>query len=135
MESNYSIVLFDGICHVCNRSVQFIIRRDASQRYRFASLQSKVGQSYLKHYSIPSDVDSIILIENNKTYTRTSAVLRICKKLDGFSPLLYGLIVIPRPLRDGFYRMFASKRYQLFGKMDTCMIPTKEVKDRFLEDE
>ncbi len=132
MKNSSSLILFDGACNFCNASVQFIIRHDKKGRYRFASLQSNVGKEYLAAYHVPKDVDSIVLIENGVYFTHSAAALRICKHLDGVWKYLYASVIIPKPLRDLLYNWIAKHRYQLFGKQEACMMPTKEIKERFL---
>lgn len=127
-----SIVLFDGICNFCNDSVNFIIRHDAEGRFRFAPLQSEIGQDLRARHSIAADVDSIVLIEDDRAFTYSTAALRIAKRLGGAISILYALIIIPLPVRDFFYRLFATYRYTIFGKKDVCMIPGPEVRERFL---
>lgn len=127
------IVLFDGVCNLCNGAVQFIIRHDKKNIFMFASLQSEVGRKILEQYNFPLDeFNSFILIENNKAYTRSTGALRVAKKLNGLWPLLYGFIIIPKLLRDGIYNWVGRNRYKWFGKKDACMIPTPELKARFL---
>ena len=127
------IVLFDGVCNLCNGAVQFIIRHDKKNIFMFASLQSEVGRKILEQYNFPLDeLNSFILIENNKAYTRSTGALRIAKKLNGLWPLLYGFIIIPKFIRDSIYNWVAGNRYKWFGKKDACMIPTPELKARFL---
>jgi len=127
------IVLFDGVCNLCNGAVQFIIRHDKKNIFMFASLQSEVGRKILEQYNFPLDeLNSFILIENNKAYTRSTGALRVAKKLNGLWPLLYGFIIIPKFIRDSIYNWVAENRYKWFGKKDACMIPTPELKARFL---
>jgi predicted DCC family thiol-disulfide oxidoreductase YuxK len=127
------IVLFDGVCNLCNGAVQFIIRHDKKNIFMFASLQSEVGRKILEQYNFPLDeLNSFILIENNKAYTRSTGALRVAKKLNGLWPLLYGFIIIPKLLRDGIYNWVGRNRYKWFGKKDACMIPTPELKTKFL---
>ena len=131
--SENAIVLFDGVCNFCNGSVNFIIERDRENYFKFAPLQSKIGEALLEKYSINKDeTDSVVLIEDGKAYTRTTAALRIAKKLNGYWSWLYGFIVVPRFLRDIFYKLFARNRYRMFGKQDACMMPTPEIRQRFL---
>jgi len=128
------IVLFDGVCNLCNRSVQFIIRRDRKKKFLFGSLQGKTGQGYLRKYHLPTDqFHSFMLIEGNVLYTRSTAVLRMCKHLGRGWQLLYVFIYIPQPIRDGVYSLIASNRYKLFGKKDQCRVPTPQERDRFLD--
>jgi len=129
-----AIVLFDGVCNLCNASVQFIIKRDPKAKIRFASLQSAVGQSYLKAYRLSlNDFYSIILIYNNRAYQRSDAALQIARILRSPWHLLYYVgRVVPKFIRDGIYEYISKRRYKLFGQRDECMIPTPELKQRFL---
>jgi predicted DCC family thiol-disulfide oxidoreductase YuxK len=128
-----SIVLFDGICNFCVASIQFIIDRDPQEHFRFAPLQSSAGQSLLqKHNLNTDDFDTLILIEDGKAYHRTTAALRITRQLKGLWPAMYGLILVPRAVRDLIYNVLARHRYKLFGKRDACMIPSPELEDRFM---
>jgi len=127
------IVLFDGVCNLCNSAVQFIIRHDKKKVFMFTSLQSDAGQKQLEQYNFPLDeLNSFILIENNKAYTRSSGALRVVKKLKGLWPLLYGFMIVPKFIRDGVYDWVGRNRYKWFGKQEACMIPTPELKARFL---
>lgn len=126
------IVLFDGVCNFCNGSVNFIIRNDPEKRFRFAALQSDAGTRLKTQYSIAGDIDSVVLIENGKAYTHSTAGLRIAKALGGIYSVVYILIVIPASIRDWAYRTFARNRYRLFGRQETCMLPTPDIRDRFL---
>ena len=128
------LVLFDGVCNLCNGAVQFIIKRDQKKQFLFASLQGKAGTELLAKFDLPvNDFNSFILIEGDKTYTRSTAALRIAKKLGGGWKLLYGLMIIPRFIRNAVYNLIAKNRYKWFGKKDECMVPTPELKERFLE--
>ena len=127
-----SIVLFDGVCNFCNGAVNFIIRHDHGQQFKFAPLQSEVGQELRTKYGISSDVDSIVLVENDRAYLHSTAALRIAKGLGGVLSMAYAFIIVPEFVRDFLYRTFAKFRYKLFGRKDVCMIPTNEVRARFL---
>ena len=128
-----AIVLFDGVCNFCNASVNFIIERDTKDYFKFAPLQSEIGEQLLQKYEIDkAETDSVILIEDEKAYTHSTAALRIARRLNGIWSELYAFIAVPRSLRDFLYRLFAKNRYRLFGKQDTCMMPTPEVRQRFL---
>jgi predicted DCC family thiol-disulfide oxidoreductase YuxK len=127
-----NIILFDGECNFCNFAVQFIIKRDKKALFRFASIESNAGKEILKAFNVSKNIDSVILVENNKCYYKSSAVFRICKKLNGAWKLLYCLILLPRLLRDYFYSIIAANRYKWFGKKDHCMIPSPEIRKRFL---
>jgi len=128
-----AIVLFDGVCNFCNGSVNFIIERDAKNYFKFAPLQSEIGRQYLDKFGIDkAETDSVILIEDEKAYTHSTAALKIAGRLPGIWSWLYGFIVVPKPVRDFFYKLFAKNRYRLFGKQDACMMPTPEIRQRFL---
>jgi predicted DCC family thiol-disulfide oxidoreductase YuxK len=126
-----SIVLFDGVCNFCNGSVNFIIRNDPEKRFKFAALQSEAGQELRAKYGIGDDVDSIVLIEDGKAYTHSTAGLRIAKTLGGIWSLGYIGIIVPAFIRDLLYRTFAKNRYRFFGRQEACMLPTPDVRDRF----
>lgn len=127
------VILFDGVCNLCTASVQFVIRHDQRKVFVFAALQSENGKRLLSDYHLPeNDLLSIILIEDNKIYLRSTAALRIAKRLRGLWPLLYGFIIMPKLLRDGIYNYIAKKRYKWFGKQTVCMVPTPELRARFL---
>ncbi len=133
VETQNAIVLFDGVCNFCNDSVNFIIERDSTQYYKFAPLQSEIAERLLeKHRISRSETDSIVLIENDRAYTHSSAALKIARRLDGVWSALYGFIIVPKLIRDFFYSLFAKYRYKLFGKKEACMVPTPEVRERFL---
>lgn len=128
------IVLFDGVCNLCNHSVQFIIKRDSKSLFSFASLQSQFGQSQLSRFNIPIGLmESIVLIKNGRCYHRSDAVLEIARDLGGLWPLFYGFKIIPRFIRDLVYNLIAKNRYKVFGRQDHCMIPTPALKARFLD--
>jgi predicted DCC family thiol-disulfide oxidoreductase YuxK len=128
-----AIILFDGICNLCNHSVQFIIKRDPAGYFKFASLQSETGKRLLKQYGVSNQIDSIIVIENKKVYIKSSAALQICTKLTGFWKFFIILRLLPSVFRDFFYDKVAKNRYKWFGKRDSCILPTTELKKRFLE--
>jgi len=127
------IVLFDGVCNLCNSSIVFIIQRDPKNLFKFAALQSEPGLKLIKKYNIDtSSTDSILLIEGNKCYVKSTAALRITRHLSGGWPLLYGLIIFPVFMRNWGYDFIARNRYKWYGKKDSCMIPTPELKEKFL---
>ncbi|HZG71710.1 MAG TPA: DCC1-like thiol-disulfide oxidoreductase family protein [Chondromyces sp.] len=127
------IIFFDGDCHFCNESVQFIIKRDRKGLFRFASLQSRIAETLLANYHHVPQLDSIVLIEKEQLFTESTAVLRICKKLDGLWKGLSILLIFPKSIRDVFYRWFANHRYRFFGKQHACMMPHPEIRKRFLD--
>jgi predicted DCC family thiol-disulfide oxidoreductase YuxK len=131
----HPVILFDGVCNVCNWSVNFIIDRDPRSRFRFASLQSSTARALLEQLGRPipeGDPESLVVIDRGRVYERSGALVRIAHYMGGAWPLLAALIVIPRPMRDTLYRWLAARRYRWFGKSDTCRIPTPELRARFL---
>jgi len=126
------IVLFDGECHFCDQSVQFIINRDPNVTFKFASIQSDIGRQIIKDYSIPLHIDSLILIEEKQFYLKSTAALRICKSLKGVWKIGVFFLLIPTPIRDLVYHVIAKNRYKWFGKKEVCKIPSPEIKKRFL---
>lgn len=127
------IILFDGVCNLCNSSVQFVIRHDKKQIFTFSSLQSEFGQKTLNKNGLdPNNFSSFLYLENNTLHTKSSASLRVSKELSGIIKLLYIFIVIPKPIRDWIYSIVAKNRYKWFGKQDSCWIPTPELKSRFI---
>lgn len=128
-----AVILFDGVCNFCNSSVNFIIERDRDGYFKFTPLQSTIGEELLEKFHIDkAETDSLIVIEGEKAYTHSSGALRIAQKLDGVWSWLYAFIIVPKPIRDFFYKLFAKYRYRLFGKKDVCMMPIPELKQRFL---
>lgn len=128
------ILLFDGVCNLCNASVQFILKRDPKGIFRFASLQSATGQALLRHAGLPTaDITTGVLFENGKAYLRSDASLRAVRLLPGFWPLLYGFTIVPRFIRHTVYDWIARNRYRWFGKQESCMVPAPEWKARFID--
>jgi len=127
-----NVILFDGECNFCDHSVQFIIKRDKKGLYNFASIQSDTGEEILRKYRVPDDIDSFILVDGHKCFYKSSAALRVCKNLKGAWKLLYCLLIVPKPLRDYFYCIVAKNRYKWFGKKDSCMLPSTDIRKRFL---
>ena len=127
------LLLFDGVCNLCNSSVQYVIKHDKKQKFKFASLQSDAATEILLQHKVKnSDLNSIILIHNNELYDKSSAILRLLKIIGGFHSLAYIFIIIPKSIRDVVYDYVAKNRYKWYGKKDSCMIPTLELKNRFL---
>lgn len=128
-----AIVLFDGVCNFCSGTVNYIIAHDAAGYFKFTPLQSEAGEELVREFGIDTaETDSVILIENEQAYLHSTAALRIAKQLDGITWWAQVFIIVPRPIRDLLYKLFAKYRYKLFGRQDTCMIPTPEIKARFL---
>lgn len=129
------IILFDGVCNFCNSAVNFVIKRDKNSILKFTTLQSGIAHQMLAHQNIPTnDLSSFVFIENEKIYTRSTAALRVCKYLTGLWPLMYGFIIVPKFIRDGIYNWIAKNRYRWFGKKEECMIPTPQIKAKFLNE-
>ncbi len=127
------ILLFDGVCNLCNGAVQFVIKHGSKNNLRFAALQSEIGQQILAHFDLPKeDIFSVILVENEKIYLRSNAALRMYKNMGGIWSLMYFFIIVPRLIRDAVYNFIAKNRYKWFGEKESCMIPTPELKSRFL---
>lgn len=137
MGANHSVdkvILFDGVCNLCTASVTFVIQRDADAKFRFASLQSSFGQKSLAEQGIDTQYfDTVMLIKNGKVYTRSDAALEIARELSGLWPALYAFKIFPSLLRNLVYDWIAKNRYKWFGKKDSCMIPTPELKARFID--
>ena len=128
-----AVVLFDGVCNLCNRSVNFIIDHDARAYFRFAALQSDAATPLLARCGLAADfLAGVVLWEDGRCFTRSTAALRIFRRLGGPWPLLYACILVPRPLRDAAYDWIIGRRYRWFGKTESCRVPTPEVMDRFL---
>lgn len=128
-----NIILFDGTCLFCQGSVQFIIKRDPHGYFKFGSLQSETGKKIINKYSVNPNLDSLLLIKNDQVYMKSSAALEICKHLKGGYRILAILKLIPVPVRDALYDWFAKRRYQWFGKTESCMMPSPEIKSRFID--
>ena len=128
------IILFDGVCNLCNGAIQFVIKRDKKRQFRFASLQSDLGVQLLAERNIdPEKTDSIILIDPNIAYYfKSTAAIEIAKGLSGLYPLMSIFLVLPETLRDMVYDFIAKNRYKWFGKNESCMLPTPEEKELFL---
>jgi len=130
---DHPIILFDGVCNLCNASVQYVIRHDTHAIFRFASLQGETGQKLLKQYGLSTDTfTSFVLIKDNKVYTRSTAALTVARYLKGIVKLLYGFIIVPAFIRNAVYDLISRNRYKWFGKKDECMVPTAALKSRFL---
>ena len=129
MTNNSKIILFDGVCNLCNGAVNFVIKRDKKNIFKFATLQSEHAQEFGFD---PKNMDSIILIDGDKNYSKSTAALHIAKNLSGGYPLLYSFMFLPKFIRDWVYDYIAKNRYKWFGKKESCMIPTPELQDKFL---
>lgn len=134
-DTTYPVLFFDGVCNLCNNYVQFIIKRDKKQQFKFSSLQSGTGSS-LQQY-IQNDIgvvpDSVILVHHNRYYTKADAVLKTASLFGGIYNLLLVGYILPRFIRNAIYDFVAKRRYNWFGKRDECMMPTPDLKSRFLD--
>jgi predicted DCC family thiol-disulfide oxidoreductase YuxK len=135
LPKNKQLVLFDGVCNFCNASVLKIIKKDTHNIFLFASLQSEIGQEITNHFNIDiKKIDSIILVESKTNYyIKSTAALKIAKHFRGFWQLFQVLWLLPTSFRDFFYNYIAKNRYKWFGKKESCMIPTPEIKSKFIE--
>jgi predicted DCC family thiol-disulfide oxidoreductase YuxK len=130
----HPVILFDGICNLCNNAVQFVIKRDKKSLFRFSSLQSSFGQNLLNQHNLHhAGFDSFILLENGKIYTKSTAALMVAKRLSGAWALLYCFIIIPPFIRNSVYDIIARNRYKWFGKKESCWLPSPELKIRFFD--
>jgi predicted DCC family thiol-disulfide oxidoreductase YuxK len=133
LKTEKKIILFDGVCNLCNSSVTFVIQRDKKDLFRFAALQEPAGQLLIEKHQIDiAKTDSIILIDGDKAYVKSTAALKVARHLGGAYPLLYGFMIIPNFIRNWVYDYVAKNRYKWYGKKESCMIPTPELKSKFL---
>jgi predicted DCC family thiol-disulfide oxidoreductase YuxK len=131
-ELDHPILLFDGVCNLCNGLVRFVVKFDTEGHYRFAPLQSDVGRRLQERFDLdPDDVDTVVLVEGDDCYLKSAAILRVMGHLDGPWPLLGPLRYLPRSVRDFGYDLVARYRYRVFGRKDACPIPDPEIRDRF----
>lgn len=133
--SGTKLILFDGVCNLCNGAINFIIAHDKKKVFRYASLQSEIGQKFLEERNLDATtLDSIILIEPNVAYYhKSTAALEITKHLNGIYPILSVFLILPKSFRDWVYDIVANNRYKWFGKKDNCQIPTPELKNLFID--
>ena len=129
---NKPVIFFDGICNLCNASVQFVIEHDKNSQFMFTALQGAYAKETLPTLNADSQkLNTILLLEDGKLYTKSSAALRVAKKLNGLLPLLYVFIIVPKFIRDWFYDIIAKNRYKWWGKQESCWVPTAELKSKF----
>lgn len=130
---NKYVIYFDGVCNFCNASVRFVINRDPKSKFGFCSLQSEEAAKQLKPYGIkPSELQTIILLKNGKTFFKSRAALEIARELSGLWPALFVFVIVPPFIRDFLYSIIAKNRYKWFGRLDECVIPTGELLNRFV---
>jgi predicted DCC family thiol-disulfide oxidoreductase YuxK len=135
LPTDKKIILFDGVCNLCNSAVQFVIQNDQKDVFRFVALQSELGQQILKHIGVnPVNIDSIVLYEPGVAYyCKSSAAIQIARNLGGFWHFGTIFRIIPTGIRNQLYDYIAKNRYKWYGKKESCMIPTPELKIKFLE--
>lgn len=127
------IILFDGVCNLCNSTVQKVIKNDYKNQFKFASLQSEFGQEFLKKNNLSTqEFNSIILVDDDKYFTQSDAALRIGKELKGIYKWSKYLFIFPKFIRDFVYAIISRNRYKWFGKQENCWLPTPELKQKFL---
>ena len=127
------VILFDGVCNFCNSSINFVMDRDPSGFFKFGALESEEGIALLKKAGYQSEyLDSVLLLQDGHVYRDSEAALRITRKMTGLWPLMFGFIIVPRVIRDAVYNWIARNRYRWFGKMDSCRMPTPEIRSRFI---
>ena len=132
-DNRHKTILFDGVCNLCNGAVTFVIKHDKKNVFQFAALQSAVGIAMAaKHGVDTSKTDSILLIDQDKIYVKSTAALKIARHLSGGYPLLYGFMIVPNFIRNWVYDIIAKNRYKWFGRTDSCMVPAPDLKDKFL---
>lgn len=131
---NQKIILFDGECNLCESNVIFIIKRDPHKKFKFASLQSPIGQEILKYFGLNHEVlNTLVLIINDKYYLKSTASFKILRELDSGFRFCYWLIILPKFLRDWGYDLVSNTRYLFFGKKTVCLTPSQNLSDRFLD--
>lgn len=134
IRKTHSILMFDGLCNLCNSSVQFVIKRDLKKKIVFSSLQSEIAQDFLSTQNDSlKNCESVILIDKNNIYTKSSAAIKVSQSLKGLWFMMSIFIILPKPIRDYVYDVIASRRYRWFGKRTNCYIPTKEEQELFLD--
>ena len=130
---NRHIVIFDGVCNFCNGAVNFIIRRDPEGVFAFTPMQSELARELTVRFNVPNvGVDTFLLIKNDRCYVFSDAALEISRNLTGLWFLFNVFKIVPRPFRDAAYKLFARNRYKLFGRTEACMVPSDEVRSRFV---
>lgn len=128
-----SVILFDGVCNLCNASIDFILKRDKKNKFLVGALQEEAGKKLLSKFEVNQEyLDSLVLIEDDQIYFRSTAALKIAKNLSDFWPLFHGFIFLPSGIRDGIYDWIGRNRYRWFGKKNTCRLPTPEERAKFL---
>jgi predicted DCC family thiol-disulfide oxidoreductase YuxK len=134
LSKDYGIVLFDGVCNLCNHAVDFVIKRDSGDLFKFASLQEPFLDGFLKKHQIPATyLDSIVFVYREKVYVKSRAALEIARLLGGFWSLLYFFVIVPGVVRDPIYDWIARNRYRWYGKRSSCRVPSPQEAAKFLK--
>ncbi|HET7393735.1 MAG TPA: thiol-disulfide oxidoreductase DCC family protein [Candidatus Binatia bacterium] len=129
-----NLILFDGVCNLCNASVQFVIRHDRAGKFRFAAIQSEIGREIFQRHGLdPAKLQTFVFITDGRIFLRSDAAIEVVARFGGAWKLLRVLSLVPRSLRDAIYSFIAQNRYRWFGRQEVCMIPTPEIKERFLD--
>ena len=127
------VLLFDGVCNLCNGLIQFVIKRDPAGKIHFAALQSQAGQAFMKKLKLPiQKLETLVLVKDGKALIKSTAGLTLLRELGGFWSLFYVFMIVPAPIRDWVYDLVAHNRYSIFGRTEACMIPSPDLKSRFL---
>ena len=133
IQQPHPVILFDGECNLCSGAVQFVIKRDPTAIFRFASLQSEFGQKVARQFNMnEEEMKTFILLKDRKIFTKSTGALMVAKRLSGLWPILYGFIIIPPFIRNAVYNFISANRYKWFGKKNECWVPTPKLKERFL---
>ncbi len=127
-----NIILFDGVCNLCNNTVSFLIKYDKKNTFKFAASQTNAGENIIRQYSISNEGKSVIFIKEGIVFYKSDAIIEIAKLINGWPHIFKYAFLFPKFLRDGLYNLIAKNRYSLFGKKETCMLPTEENRNRFL---
>ena len=127
-----NIILFDGVCNLCNNTVSFLIKHDKNKTFKFAASQTNAGENIIRQYNILNEGKSVIFIKDGIVFYKSDAVIEIAKQIKGWPHIFKYSSLFPKFLRDGVYNLIAKNRYSLFGKKETCMVPTEEDRNRFL---
>ena len=130
--SRKSILLFDGVCNLCNGFVQFVLERDSTEKFVFTSLQSEIGQALLEQYSLSKELRTVVLIDKDKSYTQADVPLLVGQRVGGWLKIVYIGCFIPRFIRNGLYKAIAANRYRIFGKKEQCLLHKPVWLHRFL---
>ena len=127
------VIFFDGVCNLCNASVQFVIAHDKKDQFKFTALQGDYAKEVLSKFNAdPQKLNTILLLQEGKLYTKSSAALRVAGKLNGLIPLLYVFLLVPKFIRDWFYDIIARNRYRWWGRQESCWVPTPDLKSKFI---